>query len=73
MLFKKDLPVEILDIHIYIDGRKVLINVKHNYNIFSLVNVYAANNEAHRLDFFKKLKLFISHHCIDVNSQYHTL
>ena len=68
VLFKKDLPVEILDIHRSIDGRKILVNVKLNDNIFSLVNVYAPNNEPNRLDFFKKLKLFISHLCIDENN-----
>ena len=68
VLFKKDLPIEILDTHRSIDGRKILVNVKLNDNIFSLVNVYAPNNESNRLDFFKKLKLFISHHCIDENN-----
>ena len=68
VLFKKDLPIEILDIHRSIDGRKILVNVKLNDNIFSLVNVYAPNNESNRLDFFKKLKLFISHHCRDENN-----
>ena len=68
VLFKKDLPVQILNVHRSIDGRKLLINVKFEDKTFSLVNVYAPNNESNRLDFFKKLKLFISHHCIDQNN-----
>ena len=39
--------MQILNVHRSIDGRKLLINVKFEDKTFSLVNVYAPNNESY--------------------------
>ena len=46
--------------HKSIDGRKLILNVKYDNNIISIVNVYAPNNEADRITFFKRLQSFIN-------------
>ena len=49
-----------LNVHKSIDGRKLLINMKIDQNIITLVNIYAPNNEQHRVDFFKRMQTFIN-------------
>ena len=68
ILFRKDVPIEILNSHRSIDGRKILLNVKYEENIITLVNIYAPNNEQQRLEFFKKVKTFIYHHSMNVEN-----
>ena len=48
IIFKKDLPIEILNVHKSVDGRKLLLNVKYEDSVFTIVNVYAPNNEDSR-------------------------
>ena len=68
ILFKKDLPIEILNVHKSVDGRKLLVNVKYEESVFTIVNVYAPNNEDARIEFFKRLKTFICQHSVNVNN-----
>ena len=50
-LFCKRLNVEIINLVLCKDERKQLLNAKINNSFFSLVNVYAPNNETQRVDF----------------------
>lgn len=52
ILFRKKLIVDIINYHQSVNGRKLLINVKINEKVFSLVNVYAPNFEKERTEFF---------------------
>ena len=60
ILFRKDLNIEIINVHKSVDARKLLVNVRYDENVFTFVNVYAPNNDNDRVIFFKKLKTFIS-------------
>ena len=66
--FGKNLPVEILNVHKTIDGRKILINIKIENDIITLVNVYAPNNEQNRTSFFKQMQTFINHHALNIEN-----
>lgn len=44
MLFRKNLNVEILNVKKSIDGRKILLNVEFDSEIFTIVNIYAPND-----------------------------
>ena len=67
-MFKKDLPIEIINIHRSLDGRKLLVNVKYEDSSFTIVNIYAPNNEDSRIDFFKRMSTYISNYSIDVSN-----
>ena len=67
-MFKKDLPIEIINTHRSLDGRKLLVNVKYEESFFTIVNIYAPNNEDSRIEFFKRMSIFISHNSIDVSN-----
>ena len=62
ILTKNGLDINILNTHRSNDGRKLLINVKLNDVEFTLVNIYAPNNETHRIQFFKRLRSFINNY-----------
>ena len=66
--FAKNLPVDIINVHKSVDGRKLLINVKIDQNIITLVNIYAPNNEQHRVDFFKRIQSFINQHSLNTEN-----
>lgn len=51
ILIRKNLNSEILNIHKSEDGRIVLINVKIEDKILSLINIYAPNNQNERIFF----------------------
>ena len=68
VLFRKNLPVEILNVHKTIDGRKILIKIKIDNDIITLVNVYAPNNEQNRTNFFKQMQTFINHHALNIEN-----
>ena len=67
ILFRKDLNIEIINVHKYVDARKLLVNVRYDENVFTFVNVYAPNNDNDRVIFFKKLKTFISRNTLNEN------
>ena len=68
ILFRKNLPVDIINVHKSVDGRKLLINVKIDQNIITLVNIYAPNNEQHRVDFFKRIQSFINQYSLNTEN-----
>ena len=49
ILFRKDLNVDIINIHKSADGRKLLINATYEQNIFTFVNIYAPNDDGERV------------------------
>ena len=54
-LFRKGLPIEIINTHKSIDGRRLLVNIRYDDKDFSFVNIYAPNNATERTDFFKRV------------------
>ena len=59
ILFRKNLVYEILDIHRSNDGRKLLVNLKFDGKIITIVNIYAPNDTNAKCYFFKRLNLWI--------------
>ena len=62
VLLKDGLDIEILDVHISNDGRKLLFNAKCHSTEITFVNIYAPNNETYRIQFFKRIKSFINYY-----------
>lgn len=67
VLFRKNLNVEILNVKKSIDGRKILLNVEFDSEIFTIVNIYAPNDINKRIDFFKRVYTFITKNCLNEN------
>ena len=66
ILFKKNLSIEILNYHHSLDGRRLLVNLKYNEKIITIVNAYAPNAENARNDFFKRLITWVSQHAMNL-------
>ena len=60
VLIRKDLDIEILNSHSSVDGRKLLLNVKFDNNICTIVNIYAPNTELSRIEFFRNMNCYIT-------------
>ena len=60
----------LIDKHIDIDGRKILINIRLNDSneIFTLVCIYAPNDVNQRIIFLKKLDTWITKNCANQNN-----
>ena len=54
--------LSIVSKHMDNDGRLVLLNVKLNGDIYTIVNIYAPNNDGERNTFFKKIANSIEQH-----------
>jgi exonuclease III len=67
ILFNKSLNIKVMNKHCDIYGRKLLLNVEIDKNVYTLVSAYAPNNEQLRSDFFKKLKNWIPQFAADMN------
>ena len=67
ILFNEKLNAKVMNVKRSIDGRKILINLEINKNVFTIINVYAPNEVKKRCEFFKKLKTYIAKHCINEN------
>jgi hypothetical protein len=67
ILFRKELDVHIMNIHKTDNGRKLLINLNIEDTAYTLINIYAPNNEGCRLDFYKGLKRFILNNSINLS------
>ena len=59
ILFKENLDVKILDTNSCPDGRNLLVNVRFQNNIFSVVSVFAPNIETERIQYFNMLEDWI--------------
>ena len=56
ILFRKNLPIHVINVHKSIDGRRILINFQYDDKKITIVNAYAPNNVKERIDFFKRVK-----------------
>ena len=65
ILFRKQLPIEILNIHRSRDGRRLLVNIRYEENVFTLVNIYAPNQIKERCDFFKRISSWCNQYTIN--------
>lgn len=62
ILFKDNLDVQVNNVKRSIGGRKLLLNLEiHEYK-FTVVNIYAPNDNQNRINFFKKLLSFKNKH-----------
>ena len=68
IMFKKILNVEILNTKSCDAGRLLLVNIKINSEIISLVNVYAPNSEIERTSFYSEVEKWIIDHSLNVNN-----
>lgn len=68
ILFRRNLSVEILNVKISIDGRKILMNVEFDSKMYTIVNIYAPNDINKRFDFFKIVHTFITKNCLNKNT-----
>lgn len=67
ILFRENLDIKVMNFKKSLDGRKMLLNVDINGEIFSIINVYAPNILNNRHIFFTKLKSFIEKNCLNDN------
>ena len=63
ILFKENLDIEVNNIKRSEDGKKIVLNITFNGNTFSIINIYAPNDELKRCDFFKRITSFITKKC----------
>ena len=68
ILIHQNLPLKVLNVHRSNDGRIILLNCELQENSITIVNVYAPNNDKMRIEFFNKLKSFISRYCLNDNN-----
>ena len=54
ILFRRQLDIEIINVHKSNDGRILLLNLIFEENNFSSINIYAPNSPAERKSFFFK-------------------
>ena len=62
ILFKADFQFTILNKFSSVDGRRLLVNIKVNDQNYTIVNVYAPNNNEQKKVFFKKTESWINQH-----------
>ncbi len=62
IMFNNKLDYKVHNIHKMEDSRVILINCTVENHDITLVNVYAPTDKGYRVDFFKKLKLWIARH-----------
>ena len=67
ILFKKDFQYDIVSHFHSDDGRKVLVNIKHHDQIYTIVNIYAPTEMMYRKDFFNKTRNWIMEKSENVN------
>ena len=56
ILFNSSFEHKLLDIHSDNDGRKLLLNIKRNDNILSIINIYSPTDEKNKKWFFNHTK-----------------
>lgn len=65
ILFKDNLPIEITNMHKSADSRIILINIKTDNEIITLVNVYAPNIISERKAFFNKVQKWVDQYALN--------
>ncbi|MEW8547308.1 MAG: endonuclease/exonuclease/phosphatase family protein [Candidatus Thiodiazotropha sp.] len=68
ILIKQKLNFSLLNEHSSNDGRKLLLNIEIGENIFTLVSIYAPNDEKCRKDFIKKSERWIKKYALNENN-----
>ena len=68
ILFNKDFDFELINIVKSNDGRALLLNISYNSQTYTVVNLYAPNNEAGRKSFFNNMKKWILEHSMNTSS-----
>ena len=66
ILINNKLQHEIIDEHKDNDGRIIMLNIEIENIIYSLINIYAPNNEQERNSFYKKLNEFIHKNAVGI-------
>ena len=64
-MFKKDLQYSVIDVHRCDHGRKLLINVQFNGNIYSIMNVYCPNDVKQRMEFINGISDWIERYAMN--------
>ena len=67
-MFKNNLNVEILNTKSCDMGHLLLVNIKVNEEIITLVNIYAPNSETDRTSFYGKVDKWITDYSLNVNN-----
>ena len=63
--FHKNFAFKTLKLHRSADSRILLMNIEHDNNIITLVNVYAPNLENLLINFFKNVAKWISQYAMN--------
>lgn len=66
-MMSENLGYEFVNKHESDNGRKVLINIKINGEIYTVVNIYAPNGVKERISFLKKSKAWIKRYILDMD------
>ena len=59
ILIRQNLAFEFISCQRSTDGRRLLLNIKFNDNVFTIANIYAPNKVPDRKSFFTSLKSWI--------------
>ena len=67
VMLRKDLPFTLISKHTSDDGRKILLNISIEHEVYTIVNIYAPNVVADKISFFKKLSTWIKQNALTVH------
>ena len=70
ILLSKTFQYELLNQYQDNDGRKLLLNIKHNDQVYTIVNIYAPNEINHRKDFIHKIRPWIIERAMNTNCMF---
>ncbi len=68
ILFSENMVCDIINVHTSDDGRKLMINISHNGTVFTLVNLYAPNDERERCNFYKNVSKWFNKNAMNVEN-----
>ena len=68
ILFKKHFDYEVMNSFCDNDGRQILLNIKHANQIYTIVCLYAPNNESHRKAFFNHTVKWIHQNALNLKN-----
>ena len=60
ILFRENLNVKINNVHEYLHGRALLLNIEIHRQGFTVISMYAPNEEKQRAEFFRNLQRWIN-------------
>ena len=68
IMFRNNLNVEMLNTKSCDVGRLLLVNIKVNDEVITLINIYVPNSETDRSSFYGKVDKWITDHSLNVNN-----